>query len=324
MATPRNKRKRPPMNSPGDTSTICPICLDPIIDATEDTEGHEAIYCESTCNAWIHRQCAGLSQTLYKMLQEGEDPFYCPHCRLSIQENQLQELKSTIDNLTQEVTALKVPASPINEVINPQGSSPKSQLDTQSNPVVSVTNRQTQSATTAKKFDKADDKAQGDRKFNVVIYGINECSKGTPRNERLTHDLDKVTSIVTEGENSINPLSIRDLLRLGKYRDQSTKPCPILVRLTRTIDVSLLLSKAKSLSKDIRIKPDMSQEERLIESLLLKERWSLIQSGIEHKVIRIRYNKIFVQNKLHGQIINSSFILSQSPQTETAMESSNN
>ncbi|XP_065895940.1 uncharacterized protein [Dysidea avara] len=205
------------------------------------------------------------------MLQEGEDPFYCPHCRLSIQENQLQELKSTIDNLTQEVTALKVSASPINEVINPQGSSPKSQLDTQSNPVVSVTNRQTQSATTAKKFDKADDKAQGDRKFNVVIYGINECSKGTPRNKRLTHDLDKVTSIVTEGENSINPLSIRDLLRLGKYRDQSTKPRPILVRLTRTIDVSLLLSKAKSLSKDIRIKPDMSQEERLIESLLLKE-----------------------------------------------------
>ena len=148
----------------------------------------------------------------------------------------MQELKSTIDNLTQEVTALKVSASPINEVINPQGSSPKSQLDTQSTPVVSVTNRQTQSATTAKKFDKADDKAQGDRKFNVVIYGIIECSKGTPRNERLTHDLDKVTSIVTEGENSINPLSIHDLLRLGKYRDQSTKPRPILVRLTRTIE----------------------------------------------------------------------------------------
>ena len=122
------------------------------------------------------------------------------HSRKSI-----ARIKPTIDNLTQEVTALKVSASPINEVINPLGSSPKPEPDIQSTPVVSVTNRQTQSATTAKTFDKADDKAQGDRKFNVVIYGIKECSKGTPRNEQLTHNLDKVISIVTEGENSINP-----------------------------------------------------------------------------------------------------------------------
>ena len=261
-----------------------------------------------TCNAWIHWQCTGLSQTLYKMFEEGEDPFYCRHCCLNIQENQLQELKSTIDNLTQEVTALKAAASPPNEVISPQGSSPQPQPGIQSTPAVSNTNRQTQSVTTAKKFNKVEDKVQGDRKFNVVIYRIKECSKGTPRNEWLTHDLDKVTSIVTEDENSINPLSICDLLRLGKYRDQSTKSRPMLVRLTRTIDVSLLLSKAKTFSKDIRIKPDMSQEEKLIESLLLKERWSLIQIGIERKAIRICNSKIFLQNKLRGQIVNSSFI----------------
>ena len=98
--TPRSKRKRSPPNSPGDSdATICPICLDPIIDATKDAEGQEAIYCESTCNAWIHRQCAGLSQTLYKVYQDGDDPFYCPHCRLAIQEQQLHELTSAIDSL---------------------------------------------------------------------------------------------------------------------------------------------------------------------------------------------------------------------------------
>ena len=55
MATPRVKRKRPPVNSPGEEHIICPICLDPIIDATEDNEGQEAIFCESRCDAWLQR-----------------------------------------------------------------------------------------------------------------------------------------------------------------------------------------------------------------------------------------------------------------------------
>jgi len=103
-------------------------------------------------------------------------------------------------------------------------------------------------------------KDQDDRKSNFVFYGINECGKGTPRHERLKHEVDKVTEIVTKGENSISPLSIPDLFRLGKHRDQPSKPQTIL---TCTIDVSLLLSKARSLPKDIRIKPGMTSEEWL-------------------------------------------------------------
>ena len=68
----------------------------------------------------------------------------------------------------------------------------------------------------------------------------------------------------------------------------------------------------------------MTQDERLVESLLLKERWSLIQtSRIEHKAIRIQYNKIFVHNKLHGQVINSSFVPAQTKSSDTEMEDSN-
>ena len=96
------------------------------------------------------------------------------------------------------------------------------------------------------------------------------------------------------------------------------------MKLNRTIDVSLLLSKAKSLPKELRIKPDMSAEERQMESLLLKDRWALIQSGIERKDIRIRSNKIFVHNKLHGQITNSSLVLTQSSLPVSDMQSSNN
>ena len=73
----------------------------------------------------------------------------------------------------------------------------------------------------------------------------------------------------------------------------------------------------------------MTQDERLVESLLLKERWSLIQThgiqtrGIERKAIRIRYNKIFVHNKLHSQVINSSFVPAQTKSSDTEMEDSN-
>ena len=83
----------------------------------------------------------------------------------------------------------------------------------------------TQLAATAKKSSKLEgNKMQEDRKFVIVIDGINESSKGTPKNEILNHDLDKVTSIVTQVESSVSPLSIWDLLRLGKYCNQSKKP----------------------------------------------------------------------------------------------------
>jgi len=37
--------------------------------------------------------------------------------------------------------------------------------------------------------------ADSEKKFNVVIYGISECPKDTPRSERLTQDLSKVESV---------------------------------------------------------------------------------------------------------------------------------
>ena len=224
------------------------------------------------------------------------------------------------------MTDLKAETSQPNEVTRLQSTKQPQPIiqPTSSAPKEPDTSNTTQLVATTKKSSKlGGDKTEEDRKFNVVIYGINECNKGTPRNERLNHDLDKVTSIITQGDNSVSPLSIRDLLRLGKYRDQSKTSRPILVKLNRTIDVTTLLIKARSLPKEIRIKPDMSHEERLIESLLLKERWSLIQSGIERKVIRIRANKIFVKNKLHGQIIDSSFVPEQQQPSDTEMDSSN-
>jgi len=49
----------------------------------------------------------------------------------------------------------------------------------------------------------------------------------------------------------------------------------------------------------------------------------LIQQGTERKVIKIRYNQIFVQNKIHGKVIDSKLrILSQSQKSSTNMDTS--
>ena len=128
-----------------DCSVTCPVCLDPIIEATDETNGQEAIFCENICNSWLHRQCAGL-------YARTKGPFYCPHCHL------------------------------------------------------------------------------------------------------------------------------------------------------------------------IKITPDLSVEERTTRSLLLKERWNLMQDGMECKSIKIRFNKILMANKVHGEAIDSKLILSQNVKSSSSME----
>ena len=148
------------------------------------------------------------------------------------------------------------------------------------------------------------------------MYGIDECPKGTPRHERSGLDLSNVAKTITKVDENVNPLSIRDLRRLGKYQEQSSRPRPILVSFNRAIDVSTLLSKTSSLPNGIRIKRDMTKDERLVESILLKERWALIQKKTERKSIKISGNKIFVNSKLHGEVKNSSLVLKTSSEED--------
>ena len=69
----------------------------------------------------------------------------------------------------------------------------------------------------------------------------------------------------------------------------------------------------------LSIKPAISPEQRLRESILLKERWKLIQ----RKDIRIKNNGLYVHNKLYGRLVDSVFhpslndsVTSQSPTSD--------
>ena len=49
----------------------------------------------------------------------------------------------------------------------------------------------------------------------------------------------------------------------------------------------------------------MSPHERKCESLLLHERWSLLQSGVPREHIKIRGSRLYVRKKLYGQVSSS-------------------
>jgi len=51
----------------------------------------------------------------------------------------------------------------------------------------------------------------------------------------------------------------------------------------------------------------MTLEKRNTKSILLKERWNLIQQGYPHKAIKIRNAYIYVNNQFYGRVIDSKF-----------------
>ena len=79
------------------------------------------------------------------------------------------------------------------------------------------------------------------RKFNVVLFGVEESSKGTMRLEREKSDINNTAGILSDLDNSVQSHSIRDTIRLGKYKP-SRRP-RILITLNRSSEVTSILSK---------------------------------------------------------------------------------
>ena len=124
----------------------------------------------------------------------------------------------------------------------------------------------------------------------------------------------KVSSTIISEIDS-TPNCVWDCHWLGKYTRQSPQSRPVLMTLNSTASVRNILFNRKSLPVGVSVKPDLAMEERKVESILLQERWRLIQSGMERKSIRLKGPCIFVNtcNRLHSKVLDSvlSFTLSQ-------------
>ena len=77
-------------------------------------------------------------------------------------------------------------------------------------------------------------------------------------------------------------------------------------RFLRIFDATKLLAKRSSLPSPIVIKPDLTREERAIDSAFLRPRWNLIQSGTDKKSIRLKGNDILINKLLYARLVQSS------------------
>ena len=73
-----------------------------------------------------------------------------------------------------------------------------------------------------------------------------------------------------------------------------------------------MLSKRRRLNGSIKIKPDVSLKERATEAILLKERWHLIQNGLDRLNISIRNSRLYVMGKMFGEVKDLKFVKSDS------------
>ena len=294
--------KRPAQHSPPDRSgkkskaeeANCLVCEKVILEADDDTDGHEALFCEGECQGWIHRQCAGFTRVGYDKLGESAIPFLCNYCSLVKYRNEIDMLKDTINSLSAK---LKNASQPITPQI-PQT------METEPPVILSATGKRAtdkpftpNAANTNKSFNT-------DRKFNIVVYNIKESPPGTARLTRIKSDTTEVSKLFSSLDSQVTFTSIRDCFRLGKFVTNSKRPRPLLVKLNRSADVMSLLSLKTSLPDSIVFKPDLSPQEQAINSLLLKERWLLIQSGVQRKSIKLRADSILVNGKVHGKVSN--------------------
>ena len=123
-----------------------------------------------------------------------------------------------------------------------------------------------------------------DRKLNVIVYGIPECKQGLHYKQRFTSDLNSVSSLFGQSDLNIPSSSIKDCHRLGKFSPSNGRSRPVLVRFNSCSVVMQIFANRSSFAPYV-VKPDLSPAERSRERILLKERWTLYQSGVDKSAI---------------------------------------
>ena len=283
------------------TKVTCCVCCQTI-----NTGKDDALFCSGVCQQWLHRYCAGVSVQCYKTIKDENHPFFCFGCYQSRSQRQIAALTSTVEELKLENSKLKESLN----VAQLQVCAPVA-TGGQTRSYASVTgsatyNDSTESGSNMPKGQKTTKHDHPDRKYNVVVYGIEECPKGSPKNTRLQSDLNHVVSLLSKVDTTINAQSIKDCYRLGKFNPNQNHPRPILVKFIRISDVTSILYKKGDFSHPFSIKPDLTPEERHRDSLLLKERWHLIQSGKDRSENKSRGNWLYVNKKLFCSFVDTN------------------
>ena len=265
------------------------ICL-------SDKEVGHMIECEG-CLRWSHSKCVSISATLAKNY-----PFICPFCTRALFQ-EVTSLRSEVSQLREQLAKCSV----VSQSCQEQHASEHASLT----PPISPNGDSGQSTSSSVNGDsrhQLKSSSRQDRCCNLVVHGISECPQGTRRTERALRDQDSIISVLSPLCPSLATHSIRDLLRLGKYNVHRSRP--ILVKLHRPLDASVILSNTRRLSDSpgISIRRDLSSADREVHSILIKERRSLLSSGVNSCDVKIKATSLYVPNSLYGEVVYKSFV----------------
>ena len=135
----------------------------------------------------------------FKLVSESNDLFYCPHCRLELQHEEISHLKAAVAEVSSELTKLRnmlaTRSRRMEPTLDPTGSDDQSQPSPGSN---------------LKPKLKSQPTADSQRKFNVVMYGLEESQNGTPKHTMKLQDTQKAKSVMAALDCSDISYSIRD------------------------------------------------------------------------------------------------------------------
>ena len=296
----------PPKNKKASASAAkkCDLCTGVI------KNGEDTLQCSGTCQGYVHRYCAGVTVKHYQELIDNSTPFCCLLCTQQSHSAKINDLQNELSSLRRALAAVQWSPSPTLE--KGGGNSVSGSLSKQSasfqpkDPLASK--RSYANALSSSLQNKA---SNPDRKFCVVVYGLNENPKGTPKHCRISNNVKSASELIQPLCPELTEQSIRDCSRLGKYTSDRNRP--LLIQLFRSCDASSILLNRRTLvqTPKVFIKPYMSHKERTTESTLLRERRSLINSGIERSSIRLHGNTLYINKKKYGYANESIFNLCQ-------------
>jgi hypothetical protein len=204
----------------------------------------KAVYCEGSSQSWLHRRCAGLPAKHFKLLPDSSEPFRCYICCQKSFSEELQRLNTKVSNLETKLLSTLPKQNDLHVSIQPD-------LSTSSQPPQSVLHSSEPRSSTldsSNNTQHVQTTYATDRKFNLVVYGIQENPIGTPRHVRSTNDLANCLHILNNIHPSMSTNPVRDFTQLDKFAENSTWPRPILLTFVSSIDVANVSSNRKKLS----------------------------------------------------------------------------
>ena len=174
-----------------DLSEQCGVCCQAIVKGKD-----ESLFCGGECQQWLHRYCAGVPAKVYKNLSEKGVTFYCFACSLDSHRKEIASLKGTVEALKSEIAELKS-SSPS------PSSARKSSPQVPTLPPPRCPSSDGSCRTRPAVFPQSEcSPTLMERKYNVILFGLDECPRGTSRSARLDEDLKKAIFVLSKADQS--------------------------------------------------------------------------------------------------------------------------